>query len=629
SYPPARGYRNTRNRCDIPASFCPFSSKKVSMSMSSSLPAGRRTIALAKLARELQMSPRPLTQDEQTLLSQWMGWGPVADLFNRKASEEWTSLGVELEACLPKDWFESGRAATINSYFTDRFMVDAIWKLVLGLGFKGGKVLEPGCGTGLFLAAAPPDLPIDFIGVEQDFLSAFLSQKRFPQATIMNEGLEKISINDESIDLVVGNIPFGDITLYDPSYKKRDNPKYKFKAVIHNFFMLRSLFALRPGGFLAVLTTRYSLDAGNGVGIRTQFAEQANFLGAFRLPSNAHKASATSVVTDILLFQKRAEDGSIPDRAQHRWIETSPDIVPKNNVNWYFADHPEQIIGTKTTIYNQGLYRADELVVVAPEDVVGTLDQAVERFVEETLAQGTAYIPRSDHSVIPESLVIRRADQKKEGSYHLLDGELFQVVDGDLKTVTYCREQLTYLVRLRDAALALFEAERNFDNTDEDLAPLRYELNRSYDSYVALFGPIHKSTITYSTRQKKKKPVIILQDDSINPSEEEEEPEDSIEEEDGTEERVTRRRPPAINAFAKDPYYCLVLGLATIDDETQQETKAEIFFQRINCRPTRKTQTDDPGEAIALCMDQCGHLDLSILSQLLSLPIEEVPAKLG
>jgi N12 class adenine-specific DNA methylase len=578
-----------------------------------SLAAAKRTIELAKLVTMLRDRPRPLALEEHRLIEGWMGWGAVDQLFNPRAAIEWTTLGVELESALPTEWIEPARAATVTSYFTDRFMVDAIWSLVTQLGFPGGLVLEPGCGSGQFLAAAPPGLPIKFTGIELEPFSAYLAQLRFPQARIVNAALEEVVLTEESFDVVIGNVPFADVPVKDR--------ETGIRLALHNFCIWRAIRATRPGGFIVVLSSRYTLDARDPF-VRTEFAKKVNFLGAFRLPSGAHKAAGTEVITDILVFQKKAP-GQVPDVA-HEWAEVEEFLHPEVSINRYFVEHPEQILGEATV--GHGMYSPNELKIKAPENLPAALQAAIERFVAQAHAHGSVYLPPADRSVISDELVVKRSDRKKEGSYHLDErGQLVQVVGGKLKPVTDCVAEIKMLLALRDAALALLEAERDLDRSDESLYEFRRNLNLQYDAYVRRFGPINRATLCYSTRKKKVSPARTV------PASDEEaaDPED---EEDEFEETVTRRRPKALYKFAQDPDYTVVIGLEDYDDErpeSKRAKKAEIFYKRVHKRPERRTSAETPSEALALCLDEYGRFDIEVIARLLRIPVEQVPATMG
>ena len=389
-----------------------------------------------------------------------------------------------------------------------------------------------------------------------------------------------------SFDLVVGNVPFSSTRIYD-----RLAPT---SFSLHNYFLWRALCACRPGGLVIMVTSRYTLDA-QRCEQREVLAHNASLLGAIRLPSGAHKEASTEVVTDILVLQRKS-----PEIAWggHDWTETIGDVIEGIEVNEYFKARPTSILGTAEV--SRGMYRDNDLVIRAPEDMAADLDRVISRIVEEARYRGAIYIPPKDHSAIPDILVKTRTDGKKEGSYHIIDGTLVQITDGEGEPVKKLVEELISLVRLRDGAMELLNAERDLDKPDDDLTLLRRELNDAYDAYKSRFGAIHRAK------------VIIGEPD----------PETG-------EQTITRRRPPALYAFSRDPDYFLVLGLESYDDATQEAEKAPIFSRRVHVRPVRKTHAETPAEALALCLDERGSLDIYTIGQLLGTSAMLVPDLLG
>ncbi len=544
----------------------------------------RRFLDLLALVDRLQQEERPATETERALLSTFMGWGPLSRAFEPTAEESWQEIGQQIMLHLGPDGYEDARAATPHSFFTDPLLAETIWNIARTLGFEGGQVLEPGCGSGHFMSSVPADLDCTLIGIEREPFSAGLAKLRFPNATIHTFPLEKVAIARESIDLVVGNVPFADIKIYD-----RQAP---VKFSLHNYFLWRAIQALRPGGLALLITSRYTLDAKDATQ-RQILSEDAILLGAIRLPSGAHKAARTEAVTDILVLQRRSAqifwDG-------HPWMDLSDNVLEGCSLNEYFDAHPEMIIGFP--YLDHGLYRDNELKVLMPQDFAHQLRRAVLRLGAELAEVGVQYLPLQDFTSV-EHLVQLRSDGRKEGSYHLINGKLVQIVNGEEQPVVRNAAELTALVHLRDAALALLDSERDLDTPDEALSPFRQALNRDYDTYVRTFGPIHRGKLVYGKPDEKGR------------------------------QSVSKRKPPAISAFSYDPDYPVVLGLEDYDPATEKATKAEIFHRRIHCRPQPRTHADTADEALAICLDQHGKLDLEVIAGLLSLPLEEVPTALG
>ncbi|MGH7867696.1 MAG: hypothetical protein ACREP9_08735, partial [Candidatus Dormibacteraceae bacterium] len=299
-------------------------------------------------------------------------------------------------------------------------------------------------------------------------------------------------------------------------------------------------------------------------------------------------------------------------------------LHPDVSINHYFVAHPEQMLGEATI--GGGMYSPHALLIKAPENLPAALQTAIEHLVAQARAQGSVYLPPVDRAVIADELVVRRSDHKKEGSYHLDErGQLVQVVGGKLKPVTACVAEIRMLLALRDAALALLEAERDLERSDESLFGLRRDLNLQYDAYVRRFGPVNRATLCYSTRKKKISPA------RTGTVFDEEAPETS-DEEDELEETVTRRRPKAMYTFAQDPDYTVVIGLEEYDDEKpegKRAKKAEIFSKRVHKRPARRTSAETSSEALALCLDEYGYVDSEVIARLLNIEREQVPETMG
>jgi hypothetical protein len=398
------------------------------------------------------------------------------------------------------------------------------------------------------------------------------------------ETMVSFTSGGQPIDLVVGNVPFGKIDIYDK--------QAPLTFSLHNYFVWRAIQALRPGGLAILITSRYTLDARDAAQ-RQLLSNDAILLGAIRLPSGAHRAARTEAVTDILVLQRRSAqifwDG-------HPWMNLSDNVLEGISLNEYFESHPEMIIGTP--YLDHGLYRDQELKVLMPQDFAHELRHAVLRLGAELAEYGVQYLPPQDFTSV-EHLVQLRSDGRKEGSYHLIGGKLVQIVDGEAQPVVRNVAELIALVSLRDAALALLEAERNLDTPDEELAPLRQALNRSYDAYLRQYGPLHRGKLVYGKPDEQGR------------------------------QSVSKRTPPAISAFRDDPDYPVVLGLEDYDPATEKAEKAEIFRTRIHRRPEPRTRADTADEALAICLDQQGKLDLDVIATLLSIPREAVPAALG
>ena len=545
---------------------------------------------------------RPITVEEQDLIRRWPGWGGYRLAFEEIPPEQWQAVGPQLRSLLGPEGYEAASAAVLTSYFTDEYIGRAIWQLAQCLGFSGGAVLEPGCGTGQILAQAPSTLDLQITGIEMEPFTASVAQLLFPQAHIINAAIQDAALTEGAFDLAVGNVPFADVPIYD-----RTLP-FKEKLTLHNYCIYRSLAALRPGGIDIVVTTHNTMDATTPLA-RQHLADLGFLLGAIRLPSSGHKWAKTAVITDILVFQRRysgAPWSSDHDDPAHPWQEgphawIAPATLSIHGVEMetsaYYAAHPEQILGTVSL--DRGMYHDNEVVIKAPDDLDAALEAAIERIAEDAARHKSTYIPRLDPRQLDETLVAMRGDGLKEGCFYLLKEGLVEIVKGQPKVVTRLVDELTDLVRLRDVAHLLLESERDYSKTDEQLLPLRRELNRRYDAYVKRYGAIRRSTLSRH-----------------------------IDKETG-EEKITRRLPSVMYAFRTDEQYPLLVGLEIYDDDTKRAKKAKIFSQRVNYPAVYKETAESREEAIALSLDRYGHLNVAFIAQATGQPEEAIVEYLG
>ncbi len=554
----------------------------------SPLTLARHTLDVADLLAELEAGERQPTAQERTVLGAWMGWGPVAPAFSPQAEGSWSEIGARLRLSLTPEELAAGEAATPTSFFTDPRLAGALWHLATSLGFTGGRVLETGCGSGHVMAAAPTDLPVRWTGIERDSLSARIARARFPGAEVITAPLETVPLPEGGFDLAVGNVPFADVRIHD-----RETP---VPLSLHNYCLWRSLHALHPGGLCVALTSRYTLDASDPKQ-RGTLAVLADLVGVIRLPSGALGASGTRAVADIVVLRRRADDERQRGAAWQRVVPlprlADAGFGGEEAMNEYLVAHPEHVVGTPAV--DRGLYRP-ELVVRPPDDIDAALDDAVSSVCTAAQAQGLGYAGRVREDA---GVVLADAEGRAEGSFHVVGGEVQQVRAGRLSRVTSGQEELRALIGLRDTTLRLLSAESDLDAPDGQLAPLRAELNWRYDRYVRRWGPLNRATVIEG------KP----------------DPE--------TGQRTISRRRPRMGGFRQDPDYVAVLALELYDDHTGQASKAPIFTQRVHRRAVRPERADTPAEALALCLDAVGRLDLDVVGRLLDVPVAAVPAALG
>ena len=437
---------------------------------------------LDRLRQAEHVSPVP--EDLETLRG-WSGWGPLAPALDRSRTGTWQEIGERIAFLLPDDHYNDGVQATYNAFYTPPQITSACWQILTDLGFSGGKILEPGCGAGAFIAGTPDETPTMWVGVERDPTTAAIARLLHPNATIHAQRLEETSLPSYGMDAVLGNVPFGDTKLYDPTTPR------ELTANLHNYFIYRSVKALRPGGVAVLVTSRYTMDAAGSTGqlARALIAHEADLLGAMRLPNDALTSGGTEPLVDLMVLRRRRA-GEKPLPGHDQWITTGPSVGGQQ-VNNYFLSNPNMVLGElaedRAPRWGRTL-RVDarpdgppvELAIAAAgSEIVRRATEAGRRWnVDVGAAPITA-------ETAPFKL---RADGKKEGAFHLVDGVVHEVVEGSLVAVDRPGKELPKLVALRDAALALLDAEADHSRADEELAPLRVEAARLYDAYVKTHG---------------------------------------------------------------------------------------------------------------------------------------------
>jgi N12 class adenine-specific DNA methylase len=561
-------------------------------------PGGRGPLTLARSnLQALEVlarvdADRPLHPGQRAALEQWAGWGPMAKAFDpHERTPAWQQLAARLRGLLTEEEASAAQQATATSFYTAPAVTAAIWRVLVGLGVTGGKVLEPGCGSGLFIAATPAGLPVSWTGVERDPVSARIAGLLHPHARIITAPLERVSLPPAGFAAACGNVPFADVTPYDPTAPR--------KLRLHNYFIWRAVQAVHPGGLVAVVTSRFTLDS-EEPGARELLATDADLVGAVRLPSGAFREYGTDVVADILVLRRRTSPR--PEKeAPPVWLAAKRQPRLRTSVNDYFLGHPEQVLGRMTPA--GGASHGHVLDVAFDGDRGSGLEAAVtgavERIVAAGVQHGHTYTPRRDPTAIGDDVVLVDKAGRKDGSFHLVNDVVHQVNGGRLVRVRRAGAELRALIQLRDAIVALLDAEADPDAPDRVLAPLRATLNRRYDRYVATFGPLNRCTLVQGPPDE----------DTGLPT--------------------WSRRRPSMGGFRDDPDYVTVLALELYDDDTRTATKAPIFHQRVNRRPQRPQRARDAADAVALCLDERGHLDLATIARLLAISPGQVPAALG
>ncbi len=539
--------------------------------------------------------------DDLADLRGWAGWGPMAPAFAAGRKGSWNEIGERLEWLLPPAQLSEARQATPNAFYTPPALAAACWQILRDLGFTGGKILEPGCGAGAFMAATPAGIGADWTGVERDPVTARIAALLHPSARIINDRLQNAALAAHSMDAVIGNVPFAETSVYDPSA-----PKAVTRS-LHNYCIWRSVRTLRPGGIAVLITSRYTLDA-REMAARGEIGEQADLVGAIRLPGSALSSGGTEAVADILVLRRRDRD---TDDFPAGWQSTAPlsQVFPTRDwpydecVNIWFTTHPNLVLGEfqpdHAPQYGRTL-RVDRAADAGPVETA--VAEAGSWLIARARSLGLTWLPPVLTAPVSGEVGIpQRADGRKELSFHLINGTVSQVRDGLLVPAGQKGRELAELValiRLRDATTAVLDTEADYSRSEDSLAPLRASLNSAYDRYVRSYGPLNRATITTG----------------------EPDPETGL-------ATVTRRR-PRMGGFRQDPDYVTVLALEHHDDETGQAAKSAIFFQRVNRAPNRPEHADTPAEAIRISLDARGRLDLTLIGNLLGIPADQVPGQL-
>lgn len=444
----------------------------------------RRVIAAAQVLAECDGMPATvLDERRRAVLEAFPGWGPVAALFDADPGEPWAELADELDDAAGDAMGQAARVVD-TSFFSPPELVAHIWNVLCTAGFTGGSVLDLGCGTGAFIRHAPCDLVVESTGVEADPTSARIARLLLPGANIITGELQKVSLPHKRFDAAVGNVPFSAARVHDGAIG--------FYGPLHEYFVARAVAAVRPGGYVVVVTSRHELDAANG--LSSSITKHADLMAAVRLPSGYFRESGTDVVADVLVL--RVRDG---DDDGHGWSHVRAGVVRtavestvrgracREMVSPFWGLHPELVAGDMVLT---GFDRSPLAVRAAnPGGAVASAFAAV----------GPLLVPYTDEAGLSGDLDdVRLTDDqgRKEGSLHSVDGQVVRIVDGALTAVARPSAELRALIGLRDAAVALIEAESDWDTPDSALEPLRVACRQEYQKYVDRYGALNRGTMT-------------------------------------------------------------------------------------------------------------------------------------
>ena len=516
-----------------------------------------------RMLKKLEQEQRLATPEEQEVLSRYVGWGGIPQAFEERNSA-WAEEYTQLKGILTPEEYSAARASTLNAFYTSPTVIKAMYEALGNMGLKQGNILEPSCGVGNFMGLLPESMSAaNMYGVELDPVSGQIAKQLYQKNRIAVQGFEETSYPDSFFDCVIGNVPFG-------AYQVSDRKYDRYHFMIHDYFIAKSLDLVRPGGVVAVVTSSGTMDKQNPE-VRQYFANRADLLGAIRLPNSAFQRNAnTSVVADILFFQKRDRAAiTEPDWVQ---LKTTPEGY---TVNSYFADHPEMVLGDFTTESTQ--YGKQEVTVKAKEgaDLAEQLNEAVKHI------QGTITEQEISDTELEEQVVSIPADPNiKNFSFALVGEDIYyreNSVMNKMELPVVTGERVRGMVAIRDATNRLLERQLE-ECSDEEVASLQAELNQVYDSFTAKYGLL-------SSNANKR-------------------------------------------AFSMDSSYCLLTSLEFLDEKGELKRKADIFTKRTIRRAEPVTSVDTASEALAVSIGEKAKVDIPYMMELTGKTEEEVTEEL-
>ena len=517
----------------------------------------RRNLMAIQLLKKCQDENRFATPDEQEILSKYVGWGGIPEAFDENNSS-WATEFLEISAVLTPDEYESAKASVLTAFYTPPAVISAIYKAMEQMGFHEGNILEPSCGIGKFIGMLPESMKeAKMYGVEIDKVSAGIAQQLYQKTSIAAQPFEEANVPDSFFDAIVGNVPFGDIRINDKRYNK-----YNF--LIHDYFFAKSLDKLRPGGVMALVTSKGTMDKENPA-IRKYIAQRADLLGAIRLPNNTFKGNAgTEVVSDILILQKRDRIIDI----EPKWVHLNTD---ENGfkMNSYFVNHPEMVLGEWKTV--SGRF-GDENTVVPYEnaDLAAQLDEAISNIHAEITAYETEEELEEEDTSIPADPNVRNF------SYTVVDDKIYYRENSRMTPVdcsATAENRIKGMIGIRDCVRNLLEIQ-TLDYPDWEIEKEQQRLNELYDTFSKKYGLINSRA--------------------------------------------------NITAFSQDSSFSLISALEVLDEEGNLERKADMFTKRTIKTHTPVTSVDTASEALAVSMGEKARVDMEYMCELTDKSEEEI-----
>lgn len=516
------------------------------------------------LLQTLEKEERLATPEEQEILSRYVGWGGIPQAFE-ESNSSWANEYLELKNTLSSEEYSAARASTLNAFYTSPTVIRSMYEVLENMGLKQGNILEPSCGVGNFMGLIPESMgKANMYGVELDPVSGRIAKQLYQKNKIAVQGFEETSYPDSFFDCVIGNVPFG-------AYQVSDRRYDRHHFMIHDYFIAKSLDLVRPGGVVAVVTSSGTMDKQNPA-VRQYIANRAELLGAIRLPNNAFQRNAnTSVVSDILFFQKR-------DRAsieEPEWLNLK-ETQEGYSVNAYFAEHPEMVLGEFTTESTQ--YGKQEVTVKPKEGI--TLEEQLKEAVQNI--HGTITELELSDTELEEDVVSIPADPEvKNFSFTVVNDEVYyreNSVMNRMELPAMTAERVKGMVKIRDVTNELIQCQME-EGSAEQITKLQEKLNEEYDAFTAKYGLI-------SSNANKR-------------------------------------------AFSQDSSYCLLTSLEFLDDKGELKRKADIFTKRTIRRAETVTSVDTASEALAVSIGERAGVDLSYMAQLSGKTEEELTEELA
>ena len=520
-----------------------------------------RNYAAITVLKKCQEENRFATPDEQIILSKYVGWGGIPEAFDTNAGA-WQTEYAMLKSILSPDEYEAARASTLTAFYTPPAVVNGIYKALEQMGFREGNILEPSCGIGNFIGLLPEEMKESKIyGVEIDPISACIAQQLYQKTSIAAQPFEEASLPDSFFDCVIGNVPFGDFKVADKRYDK-----YNF--LIHDYFFAKSLDKLRPGGIMALVTSKGTMDKENS-SVRKYIAQRADLIGAIRLPNNTFKGNAgTEVVSDILILQKR--DRIIDIEPEWVQLDTTEDGIKMNR---YFVQHPEMVLGEMKMV--SGRFGPEATCVPYENaDLSEQLDEAIANIHGELTAYEVEDELAEEDTSIPADPTVRNF------SYTVVNDKIYYRENSRMTPVdcsATAENRIKGMIRIRDSVRTLLEIQTE-DYPDSEIKAEQEKLNRLYDEFTKKYGLINSRA--------------------------------------------------NVSAFSQDSSYSLLSALEVLDDNGELERKADLFTKRTIKPHTPVTAVDTASEALAVSMGEKATVDMAYMCALTGKTEQEIFADL-